>query len=509
MLALEIEYLTGVAVAASAYDRATAEWPPHPDRVFSALVCAWAERGEDDEERKALEWLEALDPPQIAAPPAGRRQVVDVFVPPNDMRVTGKSGQPFPKDARAQLAVLPAMRRNRQPRQFPAAPLPDDVPTVHLVWPQVSSDEVARHRAALDRVARSVVCLGHSSSLVRMALVDEAHPPISHRPGDGGRTLLRRPYVGRLQELVAGFASASKERPFWPSRAPTTAYRETTEESLDVAPSSVFGEEWIVLEDAGGDAPALEAFAIVAKSLRDALMSHADDPVPELLSGHAADGSPSRDPHLAIVPLADVGWRYSGGRLMGVGLVLPRAFEHQLRDLPERRATLRAIAQFSVSEGRDAGALKLGLYGVWRLHRDPQPEAQSLSPWRYLRAGRRWATATPFVFDRFPKDKDGQDAGSIVTQACINIGLPPPIEVELHKHSAFRGAPSARRHHGEPAIAGYRFPRDSALAQRPLRHLVLTFEQPVRGPVIVGAGRFQGLGLCLPLPDENSRDPSA
>jgi CRISPR-associated protein Csb2 len=119
-----------------------------------------------------------------------------------------------------------------------------------------------------------------------------------------------------------------------------------------------------------------------------------------------------------------------------------------------------------------------------------------------LEAGRRWATVTPFAFDRFPKDKDGQGAAAIIAQACINIGLPSPAEIDLHKHSAFRGAPSAKRHLGEPSSAGYRFPQGSAVAGRPLRHLVLTFEQPVRGPVILGAGRFQGLGLCLPLDDE-------
>jgi CRISPR-associated protein Csb2 len=500
MLVLEIEYLMGVVVAASVYDRASAEWPPHPDRIFSALVCACAERGEDNEERRALEWLETLDPPQIAAPPAGRRQVVDVFVPPNDMRVTGKPGHSFPKDARAQLAVLPALRRNRQPRQFPASLLPDDARTVHLVWTQASPEKVARHRAALDRVARSVVYLGHSSSPVRMALVDGADlPAISYRPADGGKTRLRRPYAGRLRELADGFAATSTERPFRPSRAPTTAYRETGEVDDRVTPSGVFGEEWIVFEDAGGDVPALEAFAIVAKMLRDALMSHASDPVPELLSGHASDGGPSRDPHLAIVPLSDVGWRYSGGRLMGVGLILPRAFEHELRGSPERRMTLRAIAQFSVSENQEAGPLRLGAHGVWLLRKAPQPDAASLRPARYCRAASRWATVTPFVFDRFAKDKAGQDAGSIVAQACLNIGLPAPMEIELHKHSALRGAQSAKRHQGEPMSVGYKFPRSSVLAHRPLRHLVLEFDQPVHGPVILGAGRFQGLGLCLPL----------
>jgi CRISPR-associated protein Csb2 len=417
------------------------------------------------------------------------------------MRITGKAGQPLPKDVKAQLAVVPAMRRNRQPRQFPASVLPDDARSVHLVWAQASSEEIARHEAALKRLTRSVVYLGHSSSLVRMALVNRADlPAISHLPGEGGRERLRRPYVGRLRELAEGYASASPHRPFRPPRAPTSPYRDAAQANERAAPGSVFGKDWIVFEDAGGDAPALEALPIVAKVLRDALMAHTGDPVPELVSGHASNGSPSRDPHLAIVPLADIGWRHSAGRLMGIALVLPRAFEDQLRTSPERRTTFQAIAQFSTSENGEAGALRLGAQGVWLLRRVPQPEAASLRPARYCRDASRWATVTPFVFDRFPKDKEGQDAAGIIAQACLNIGLPAPVEIELHKHSAARGSPSAQRHGGEPASAGYRLPRGSALAHRPLRHLILTFEQPVRGPLILGAGRFQGLGICLPLP---------
>ena len=45
MLALRIEYLTGTAVAQRRTDRSQPEWPPHPDRVFSALVAAWGHGG--------------------------------------------------------------------------------------------------------------------------------------------------------------------------------------------------------------------------------------------------------------------------------------------------------------------------------------------------------------------------------------------------------------------------------------------------------------------------------
>jgi CRISPR-associated protein Csb2 len=62
MLCLEVEFLTGVSVAATPYACDEAEWPPHPDRLFRALVAAWGrDDPPDDAERRALEWLEGLD----------------------------------------------------------------------------------------------------------------------------------------------------------------------------------------------------------------------------------------------------------------------------------------------------------------------------------------------------------------------------------------------------------------------------------------------------------------
>ncbi len=45
MLVIAWQYLTGRSVATDFADRQAAEWPPHPDRVFQALVAAWGERG--------------------------------------------------------------------------------------------------------------------------------------------------------------------------------------------------------------------------------------------------------------------------------------------------------------------------------------------------------------------------------------------------------------------------------------------------------------------------------
>jgi len=75
MFSLAIRYLNGWAMAAADGARKEqVEWPPHPDRVFMALAAAWFETGEDPAEGEALRWLEALEPPAIAASEAEIRR---------------------------------------------------------------------------------------------------------------------------------------------------------------------------------------------------------------------------------------------------------------------------------------------------------------------------------------------------------------------------------------------------------------------------------------------------
>jgi CRISPR-associated protein Csb2 len=83
--------------------------------------------------------------------------------------------------------------------------------------------------------------------------------------------------------------------------------------------------------------------------------------------------------------------------------------------------------------------------------------------------------------------------------ACRNVGLPKPEIVVADKHPAVEGIPSAYPSGKAPAWMRWRLP--SALASRQLTHAVIRFAEPVAGPVILGAGRFVGLGLCLPLDD--------
>ena len=497
MLALEVEFLTGVSVAATPNRREVSEWPPHPDRLFQALVAAWGrDENPDDEERAALEWLEQLpiDGLTVSAPSAHPRQIMTVFVPPNDARTSGKPGDKLPGDLSAAVRVVPEHRKNRQPRTFPAMIPAGDPPLVRYIWPD--ADGFEQHRVALERLVAEVTYIGHSHTLVRVAMVDQkdrSEASVDEWIGNGSASL-RLPHQGRLNHLVLQYErSRSERRIVRPNPSLATKRIVSTKGTRPAATTLFDADNVTVFADDGGFAPALSAFPLVAKRLRDAFLklSPSGAKIPALLSGHDVSGQPTAEPHIAIIPLADVGWTHSQGRLMGLALVWPR----DVGDA-DRRAALKVIAAFLDGGAEEFGLLHFGRSGSWRLALAPDAERASLRVDRYVRTATRWGTVLPAVLDRHPKAKPGEDLAAVIAGACVNAGLPNDavegLAVEVHKHSPVRMAPSARE--VERVL-----PDDSPYRNRPLMHLVLNFARPVRGPLILGAGRFRGLGLCLPL----------
>ena len=54
--------------------------------------------------------------------------------------------------------------------------------------------------------------------------------------------------------------------------------------------------------------------------MRAAIMSHAEDPIPEGLSGHQPSGRPTLEPHVGFLPLPYVGFEHADGRIMGLAV---------------------------------------------------------------------------------------------------------------------------------------------------------------------------------------------
>ena len=475
-LVLEIEFLTGTCRAAPSSASSTADWPPQPDRVFSALVCAWAGRGSRQDERRALEWLEAQPTPSVHASDHVARTAPDVFVPPNDLKSS--------KTAKTYIKVMPDARP-RQPRRFPVAR--PDSPVMAVVWPEAPDSDV---RESLDALARDVAYLGHSASLVRcrFAPADLADVPC---PGAPAR---RTVYPGRLAELEA----AHRANPVRPVIRPGASVSRTP------APSTAeSSSEWLVLEAIEGETPDLRACALVCRALRRTLMSgyrRADmgDAIPEIVSGHADDGSPTRLPHLAIVPLAFAGYPHADGRVFGFGLVPPAGT--RLRAVPGFVRAFEVVASYD--PGRERRVLKLEGAPLGKplcLAPAGATGLRSLSPSPYREPAQVWASVTPIVLDRHLKRNGDGEIREMIASACENAGLPRPNQDRIHvgKRSAIEGAPPARPAAGAPPWTRWKAPE--SLATRSLVHAVIDFGEATAGPVLLGAGRFTGLGLCRRL----------
>ncbi|MYA88491.1 MAG: type I-U CRISPR-associated protein Cas5/Cas6 [Boseongicola sp. SB0662_bin_57] len=473
-LVLEIEFLTGVCRASRGPGSNAPDWPPQPDRVFSALVSAWGVRGEAPVERAALEWLEGQPPPVIHASGHNPRTAPDVFVPPNDLRAS--------KATKTYLKVLPD-RRPRQPRRFPAT-RPDD-PKVELVWPDAPD---AGTVDALNAIAGCVGYLGHSASLARCRFV----PGETRGSHLGKQRARRRVYPGRLIELE----EAHRARPSRPEIRPGAPV------FAEHAPLPETATEWLVLEAVSGEVPDIRASALVGRLLRQTLMAGyrrvgRGDAIPEIVSGHAPDGTPTRHPHLAIAPMAFVGSPHGDGRVLGFAVVPPSG--EALHRIDGFRAAFEVLAPFRADVQRRV----LTLQGPpLRKPLELAPAAEhgdrlrSLRPDPYLDGSRRWATVTPIVLDRHLKRKEDTEVRELVARACQHAGLPRPDidRIRVGKHSAVKGAPPARPLAGEPPWTRWKLPR--SLESRQLVHAVIEFERSVGGPVLIGAGRFNGLGLC-------------
>lgn len=477
-LALEIEFLTGVCRAAREPGDDTPDWPPQPDRVFSALVASWAARGERADERMALEWLERQEPPKIRASAHTARTTPDVFVPPNDAR---SSSAP-----KTYLKMLPD-RRPRQPRRFPVA-VPDD-PVVTMAWRANPEPAVLK---ALDAIARDVGYVGHSASVARLRFL-AADETAAEGEGVSAR---RRVYPGRLAELER----AHRLNPVRPKIAPGASIVPKPESA---GSGSEAEDDWLVLEVVEGAAPDTRAAALVCRLLRQALMSGyrragLGSAIPETVSGHAPDGKPTRRPHLAAAPMAFAGVPHADGHTMGYALIPPAGAG--LRAIPGFRKAFEAVAPYY----RDNERRELVLNG------EPLPEPLLLAPvgsepraslaaGPYLGPARIWASVTPLVLDRHLKRKDDGETRELAARACENAGLPrpEPDRIRIDKHSAVEGMPSARPPAGAPPWMQWKTPK--ALASRPLVHAVIDFGRDIRGPVLLGAGRFTGLGLCRGL----------
>lgn len=463
MLHLQIGFPTGRYWAASHADPSRPEWPPHPSRVYSALVAgAYGATGRiTDAERRVLNLLEAAAPPAIAFPDADLQAAPQSYVPVND-----EASRVAPAK-KSHGVLIP----NRQVRHFPVAYLTGE-PEVHMSWSlQVGDEELA----LLDGIAARMTHLGTSHSFVTARFVQHDDQIISRWiPAAEGRHYLRAPIAGRLDELdrqVASRADPSARdalRRHAPVCETLVSYR-----PADAAPVAQFDarHDWIALklDDASWGADTAHT---LARAARRALMALVGNDVPAALHGHDATVE-----HLAWLPLPDVGHPHARGRIRGLAIGFPRSLP--VTDAALLVRTLQRLQRLHLPDGQVA-RLSPVLEGA------STPLVLRTDTW--CRPCTTWATVTPVVLDHPPRRADADNLLAALVASLEHAGLPTPVEVRLTRCSAFDGAPAAL----------------DVPTRLPRYHAEVRFPLPVAGPVIAGRWRNFGIGLFRPLEGNGS-----
>jgi len=451
MLALDVRLLDGRYDAASA-DSAVPEWPPHPARAYCALVAGAAE----DADWMALEWLEQQAPPDVLAAAEMRPVAREGFVVTNRTEKGGGS-------------IFHPGRRNQPYKRVGSQPSAD---RICFEWREAEpSPETLK---ILDHLALRMPYFGRSTTRVIATFSDATtevgDDVVRYQPCalDVADTTLRIPSPGYMQQLRAAFKEG---RPAWQCSARNLGYRRERAETpgIEVASSpyeQLVSVRFVNVRPEGRLAPRFTA------ALRTALLDRVLDPLPPVLHGHGVDDQP----HVGFLALPDAGLHpASRGHLLGLALALPPMAD------AEGSAILRAfVAPENPDHEWDLDVPGIGRYTV--RYDVTSPSATGATVERWVTASDTWVTATPFVFDRHPKK--GDDWAELVARSCVVAGYPEPVDVQISSDALTWGAVRLTKHD-----------LPERLRSKLMRHVWLRFRQPVSGPVLIGAGRYLGIGL--------------
>jgi len=486
------------------------DWPPSPARLFQALVAGIGQDGPlSDDASKPLEWLEELDPPVIAAPQMTPGMTIPMhFVPNNDLDAFGGLAANLPK-TRTDFKVW-------KPRLF------DQTAAFHYAWRFDETDSSLTHAQHICDYAERLYQFGRGidqawaiGEIIEPQKLDEvllAYQGVLYRP-TGGRygTVLARPQKGSLQSLKVRYKTMSRR--FTPrgqggsiklqfAKAPEARFTPT---AYDSPPSRQVFELGRNANDGLFAVWQLAQASRLVVSLRDGAVTRLRDAFPDrsseieqFLVGRKANGADDGPAsfRVRIIPLPSIGHHHAD-----------RGIRRVLVEIPAE-CPLRADDVHWAFSGLDPADPETG--EVLELTVTPTEDESMLSHFGIGgRASRVWRTVTPVALPesasrrridpvhRAAQAKDGTEraaeqagAAGAVIQALHFAGIRAWADLIRVQREPFEG-------NGERVEA---FAPGTRFAKQRLWHVEITFRDPITGPLVIGDGRFLGLGVMAPCP---------
>ena len=468
-------------------------WPPSPGRLFQALV-AGAARGVAlrPEDRRALEWLESLDPPRIAAPAVRRGRAVRRFVPNNDLDSVG--GDP---------ARVGEIRVGKQWRPCFFDP---DVPVL-FVW---NFDLGAADATRICSIATRLYQLGRGIDMAwasgQVLDEDEAESALASHPGvlrtPGGAGLTATPHPGTLvslaqrfqrkRERLATVGAGRKSRQLF-TQPPRASFAHTGYD----APARCLHFELRAPER--GFAPqALASAAPLLAGLRDAAARRLRDALPEsaelferLIVGRGA-GPRDLAQRVRLVPVPSIGTEHTDPSVRRIMVEVPADCPIRIDDLEWAFAGLPACDP-QTGESWNGRLVSTDDARMANRFAAPARVFRSITPVALTGASRRRIELA-----------DSKSADERAREECRAAGS----AVQALRHAGVRARPTDIRVQREPfqrrGVRAELFAAGSRFSKHALWHVQLQFRETVPGPMVIGDGRFCGLGLMEPVPSATS-----
>lgn len=466
-------------------------WPPSPGRLFQALVAASAEGASiPASDVRALRWLETLEPPRIAAPQVRRGRAVNQYVPNNDL--DSKGGDP------ARVGDV-RVSKHWQPCFFDA-----EQPVLYA-WDFDTGMEEARRvstiAARLYHLGRGIDMAWASGEVLERVEAEsilDAHPGTIRQPNGAGHiatagrgtldSLLDR-YQGKRHRLRT---SVGKDRkPLQEFRQPPKArFRRT---GYDCSPRCLHFE---LRHPKGTFAPRpLSSVAPLIVGLRDAAAKRLQEALPDqfqlfekLIVGR---GAKPVDLGLRIrfIPVPSVGKIHTDPSIRRILVEIPA-------DCPIRVDDLNWALSGLEPRDPETGELwpgRLVSTDDARMHQHfvgPAREFKSVTPLALPTIRRRIDPARIADDAKAGTERADEErcAAGAVVQALRHAGISAsPKDVRVQREPFH-----LRGEHAEHFAPGTRFPKER------LWHASVTFQELVVGPLLLGDGRFLGLGLMSP-----------
>ncbi|MBS0576327.1 MAG: type I-U CRISPR-associated protein Cas5/Cas6 [Proteobacteria bacterium] len=480
------------------------DWPPSPARLFQALVAATA-NPVADHANDALEWLEKLDDaPTLAAPASRTGQHIALFVPNNDLDAKGG-------DIR-RIAEIRSATKHIRPRLFDAS-----VPLLY-VWRFDGDDAPARKiceiAEGLYQLGRGVDMAWAVGEVLDEAAADERleqYPGVVYRPSSGGDGVkLDCPQEGSLDSLIDRHNAGAKrfERVGNQTRftnAPRTRFRLMAYNSPS---SKLLFDLRRTTETHAPFAPwPLKGAAELVKIVRDHAAQRLCTALPERKSeiervfiGRDAKEA-DKTLRLRIIPLPSIGFHYADRGIRRVLVDVPPDCPIQTRDVAWAFSGLEVEAPgideatgeilsspvqlVTADDNSMLGHYGMGENGVSsRLWRSVTPLALPNATRRRIDPTRQHEQAK----NGDERQSENRKAMHEVAQALRHAGLRHRIANMRVQREPFE----AKGGRAETFAEGTRF------SKHQLWHVEIEFAGPVSGPIVLGSGRYCGLGLMVP-----------